>query len=115
MATQFIALKPLLSSIKQNPLPIQYKNSISLRRGTQLSVTAVESVPVSLPWEEQIPPNAVRRQRDSSWRGGFSLGVDLGLARTGVAISKGFTVRPLTVMSSNLCKLTNLRYKIITL
>ncbi|XP_047943605.1 putative pre-16S rRNA nuclease isoform X2 [Salvia hispanica] len=89
MAIQFIALKPL------NPLlPPQCKNSISLRRGSQLSVSAAESVA----WEEQIPPNAVRRKRDPSWRGGFSLGVDLGLSRTGVAISKGFTVRPLTVL-----------------
>ncbi|KAH6819831.1 Polynucleotidyl transferase [Perilla frutescens var. hirtella] len=98
MAIQFIALKPLLSPIKQNPLPIKYKNSTSLRSGTQLSVTAAVSVPVSVPWEEQIPPNAVLRKRTPSWRGGFSLGVDLGLSRTGVAISKGFTVRPLTVL-----------------
>ncbi|KAH6823467.1 Polynucleotidyl transferase [Perilla frutescens var. hirtella] len=98
MAIQFIAVKPLLSPIKQNPLPIKYKNSTSLRSGTQLSVTVAVSVPVSLPWEEQIPPNAVLRKRSPLWRGGFSLGVDLGLSRTGVAISKGFTVRPLTVL-----------------
>ncbi|CAN0880573.1 Putative pre-16S rRNA nuclease [Linum grandiflorum] len=47
---------------------------------------------------EQLPPNAFRRKNDPRWRGGFSLGVDLGLARTGIAISKGFTVRPLTVL-----------------
>ncbi|KAL1554835.1 putative pre-16S rRNA nuclease isoform X1 [Salvia divinorum] len=89
MVIQLIALKPL------NPLlPRQCKNSISQRRGSQLSVSAAESVA----WEEQIPPNAVRRKRDPSWRGGFSLGVDLGVSRTGVAISKGFTVRPLTVL-----------------
>ncbi|KAK6120718.1 hypothetical protein DH2020_045534 [Rehmannia glutinosa] len=41
-------------------------------------------------------PNALRRKRDSSWRGGFSLGVDLGLSRTGLALSKGFSIRPLT-------------------
>lgn len=46
---------------------------------------------------EEIPPNAVRRKLDSTWRGGFSLGVDLGLARTGLALSKGFNFRPLTV------------------
>ncbi|KAK6142938.1 hypothetical protein DH2020_023286 [Rehmannia glutinosa] len=51
---------------------------------------------VSAPWKEQIPPNALRRKRDSSWRGGFSLGVDLGLSRTGLALSKGFSIRPLT-------------------
>ncbi|GAB4861926.1 hypothetical protein Ancab_037181 [Ancistrocladus abbreviatus] len=46
----------------------------------------------------EIPPNAVRRKQDPLWRGGFSLGVDLGLSRTGVALSKGFSVRPLTVL-----------------
>ncbi|PIN10755.1 hypothetical protein CDL12_16654 [Handroanthus impetiginosus] len=96
MATQIIALKPFLSPIKQNPLQIQTGNSISLPRRTQLLIRAAASV--SVPWEEQIPPNAVRRKRDSSWRGGFSLGVDLGLSRTGLAISKGFSVRPLTVL-----------------
>ncbi|OIW00909.1 hypothetical protein TanjilG_06289 [Lupinus angustifolius] len=35
---------------------------------------------------------------DPKWRGGFSLGLDLGLARTGLALSKGFTIRPLTVL-----------------
>ncbi|GFQ02393.1 putative holliday junction resolvase [Phtheirospermum japonicum] len=53
---------------------------------------------VSAPWVEQIPPNALRRRRDPTWRGGFSLGVDLGLSRTGLALSKGFAVRPLTVL-----------------
>ncbi|CAN1143664.1 Putative pre-16S rRNA nuclease, partial [Linum perenne] len=47
---------------------------------------------------EQLPPNAFRKKNDPQWRGGFSLGVDLGLARTGIALSKGFTVRPLTVL-----------------
>ncbi|CAN8294049.1 unnamed protein product [Cochlearia groenlandica] len=49
---------------------------------------------------DEIPPNAVRRKTDSKWRGGFSLGVDLGLSRTGLAISKGYTFRPLTVLKS---------------
>ncbi|KAK2974983.1 hypothetical protein RJ640_012849 [Escallonia rubra] len=47
---------------------------------------------------EEIPPNALRRKRDASLRAGFSLGVDLGLSRTGLALSKGFSVRPLTVL-----------------
>ncbi|KAI4356729.1 hypothetical protein L6164_000724 [Bauhinia variegata] len=47
---------------------------------------------------DELPPNAIRRKRDPQWRGGFSLGLDLGLARTGVALSKGFSVRPLTVL-----------------
>ncbi|KAL6565890.1 hypothetical protein OROHE_004945 [Orobanche hederae] len=96
MALQFITLKPLFSSIKQNPLEIQYGNSISLPRTAQLCLKAKGTV--SAPWEEQIPPNALRRQRDPTWRGGFSLGVDLGLSRTGLALSKGFSIRPLTVI-----------------
>ncbi|KAI7732182.1 hypothetical protein M8C21_019043 [Ambrosia artemisiifolia] len=40
----------------------------------------------------------MRRNLDSSWIGGFSLGIDLGLSRTGLAISKGFSVRPLKVL-----------------
>ncbi|GJR30320.1 putative pre-16S rRNA nuclease [Tanacetum coccineum] len=48
--------------------------------------------------EDPFPPNAMRRKIDSRWMGGFSLGVDLGLSRTGLAISKGFIVKPLKVL-----------------
>ncbi|CAI8600685.1 unnamed protein product [Vicia faba] len=47
---------------------------------------------------EELPPNALRRKMEADWIGGFSLGVDLGMARTGLALSKGFVVRPLTVL-----------------
>lgn len=47
---------------------------------------------------DELPPNALRRKIDPKWRGGFSLGVDLGMSRTGIALSKGFSVRPLTVI-----------------
>ncbi|CAK7357147.1 unnamed protein product [Dovyalis caffra] len=47
---------------------------------------------------EEIPPNALRRKIDPLWRGGFSLGVDLGLSRSGLALSKGCIVRPLLVL-----------------
>ncbi|KAG6677457.1 putative pre-16S rRNA nuclease [Carya illinoinensis] len=47
---------------------------------------------------DELPPNALRRKIDPKWRGGFSLGVDLGMSRTGVALSKGFSVRPVTVL-----------------
>ncbi|KAL0339296.1 UNVERIFIED_CONTAM: hypothetical protein Sangu_1451700 [Sesamum angustifolium] len=96
MAIQFATLNPLLPSIKQDPIQNQRGISVSLPRRTQLFSKAAASV--SVPWEEQIPPNALRRKRDPSWRGGFSLGVDLGLSRTGVALSKGFSIRPLTVL-----------------
>ncbi|XP_022979278.1 uncharacterized protein LOC111479048 [Cucurbita maxima] len=52
--------------------------------------TAISSV--------ELPPNALRRKLDPQWRGGFSLGVDLGTSRTGLALSKGFSTRPLTVL-----------------
>ncbi|KAG5053882.1 hypothetical protein JHK85_006392 [Glycine max] len=45
---------------------------------------------------DELPPNALRKKREPQWRGGFSLGLDLGLARTGLALSKGFSIRPLT-------------------
>ncbi|XP_076913827.1 uncharacterized protein LOC143584425 isoform X2 [Bidens hawaiensis] len=48
--------------------------------------------------QHPFPPNAMRRKLDSTWIGGFSLGIDLGLSRTGLAISKGFSVRPLKVL-----------------
>ncbi|XP_056177484.1 uncharacterized protein LOC115688419 isoform X2 [Syzygium oleosum] len=48
--------------------------------------------------ELPFPPNALRRKIDPNWRGGFSLGIDLGLSRTGVALSKGFCFRPLMVL-----------------
>ncbi|KAK4798531.1 hypothetical protein SAY86_030857 [Trapa natans] len=50
------------------------------------------------PRVKEFPPNAVRRKIDHLWRGGFSLGVDLGLSRTGLALSKGYSFRPLTVL-----------------
>lgn len=52
----------------------------------------------SVPLTNEIPPNALRRKEDPLWRCGFSLGVDLGLSHTGLALSKGFSFRPLTVI-----------------
>ncbi|XP_068651042.1 uncharacterized protein [Aristolochia californica] len=48
--------------------------------------------------EAEIPSNAFCRKQNPSWRAGFSLGVDLGGTRTGLAISKGFSARPLSVL-----------------
>ncbi|KAL6124446.1 hypothetical protein ACLB2K_076958 [Fragaria x ananassa] len=66
------------------------------RTPPQLSLThhAIRAVSI-----DEIPPNALRRKRDSNWRAGFSVGVYLGLSRTGLALSKGFSVRPLTVLN----------------
>ncbi|CAO2813120.1 unnamed protein product [Amaranthus hypochondriacus] len=68
-----------LSSFKQNFHGVRLKASISLTN--------------------EIPPNAFQKKQDPLFRGGFSLGVDLGLSHTGLALSKGFTFRPLTVLN----------------
>ncbi|MBA0772322.1 hypothetical protein Gotri_007724 [Gossypium trilobum] len=47
---------------------------------------------------QEFPPNALRRKTNPQCTVGFSLGVDLGSSRTGLALSKGFSVRPLTVL-----------------
>ncbi|KAL5980033.1 hypothetical protein ACLOJK_005559 [Asimina triloba] len=46
----------------------------------------------------EILPNALRRKVDPLWAGAFTLGVDLGMSRTGLALSKGFSPRPLSVL-----------------
>ncbi|XP_027106499.1 uncharacterized protein [Coffea arabica] len=68
----------------------------SLRFPSTSSSAVVKTVSLSL--EQEFRPNALRKKQDSSSRCGFSLGVDLGLSRTGLAISKGFVIRPLTVL-----------------
>ncbi|XP_057979744.1 uncharacterized protein LOC131165739 isoform X1 [Malania oleifera] len=69
--------------------------SVSLNSSSTRSLVGRRIRAVSL---NEIPPNALRRKRDPLWRGGFSLGVDLGSSRTGLALSKGFSIRPLTVL-----------------
>lgn len=51
---------------------------------------------------QDFPPNALRRKTNPQCTVGFSLGVDLGASRTGLALSKGFSVRPLTVLITSL-------------
>ncbi|KAF7844891.1 putative holliday junction resolvase [Senna tora] len=70
-------------------------NVTSITSSLKLYSTPIITNAITL---DELPPNAVRRKRDPQWRGGFSLGVDLGMARTGVALSKGFSIRPLTVL-----------------
>ncbi|XP_037495129.1 putative pre-16S rRNA nuclease isoform X2 [Jatropha curcas] len=84
--TSSINSLPRVSNVPSSlrlPLPQTYKHGFRLR--------ALLSI-------QEIPPNALRRKSDSLWRGGFSLGIDLGLSRTGLALSKGFSFRPLTVL-----------------
>ncbi|KAI9180563.1 hypothetical protein LWI28_006072 [Acer negundo] len=85
------------------PSPITFSNSKFKNAPTSLRLSLTGNrrygpITKALSSKEEIPPNALRRKRDSHWRGGFSLGVDLGLSRTGLALSKGFSVRPLTVL-----------------
>ncbi|KAL3814958.1 hypothetical protein ACJIZ3_016226 [Penstemon smallii] len=87
-----LTLKPLLSPFNQNSLQFQKANSKSISR------LRAKAVSVSVQWDEKLLPNVIRRNRDPTWRGGFSLGVDLGMSRTGLALSKGFTIRPLMVV-----------------
>ncbi|CAF2115741.1 unnamed protein product, partial [Brassica napus] len=92
---------------------LQYFPSVSISFRTQkdvntpllprLSPTKTRNYPLPLrvaTSTDEIPPNAVRRKTDINWRGGFSLGVDLGLSKTGIALSKGYTFRPLRVLKS---------------
>ncbi|KAM3357497.1 hypothetical protein BC332_03148 [Capsicum chinense] len=81
----------LLAAISSPPATFRPAVGNSLRLTSKIEAIRAVSV-------EEIPPNAVRRKRDSRWRGGFSLGVDLGLARTGLALSKGYNFRPFTVL-----------------
>ncbi|KEH29188.1 putative pre-16S rRNA nuclease, ribonuclease H-like domain-containing protein [Medicago truncatula] len=73
----------------------QPSNHAKIQSLSKLNSTQNLKTPLTL---EELPPNALRRKKDAEWRGGFSLGVDLGMARTGIALSKGFTFRPLTVL-----------------
>ncbi|KMT00028.1 hypothetical protein BVRB_1g018570 [Beta vulgaris subsp. vulgaris] len=63
------------------------------------SVNGAKTIRSSVPLKNEIPTNALRRKEDPLWRGGFSLGVDWGLSHTGLALSKGFSSRPLTVLN----------------
>uniref|UniRef100_A0A7N0V0F0 YqgF/RNase H-like domain-containing protein n=1 Tax=Kalanchoe fedtschenkoi TaxID=63787 RepID=A0A7N0V0F0_KALFE len=84
----------LLSQPLQSKTP--FPVSASFPSSISPSSNRVPGMRVSL--IDEIPPNAARRSSDPQWRGGFSLGVDIGLARTGLALSKGYSVRPLTVL-----------------
>ncbi|XP_054817500.1 uncharacterized protein LOC129317161 isoform X2 [Prosopis cineraria] len=84
----------------ENPL-LCYKLCVSLSATTfssSLKQYSSQNGAKAILTLEQLPPNALRRKSDPHWRGGFSLGLDLGMARTGLALSKGFAVRPLTVL-----------------
>lgn len=83
------ALSPFMYPMNGGAVKLQH-GWVSLK----LSATNMKMRALST---EEIPPNAVRRKREAQWRGGFSIGVDLGMSRTGLALSKGYSFRPLTV------------------
>ncbi|KAL5798864.1 hypothetical protein ACOSQ2_003684 [Xanthoceras sorbifolium] len=88
---------PLLSPITfSHP---KFKNAPSSLRPSMTGNRLHGPITKALSFIEEFPPNALHRVRDPQWRGGFSLGVDLGLSRTGLALSKGYSVRPLTVLN----------------
>ncbi|CAB4300028.1 unnamed protein product [Prunus armeniaca] len=75
--------------VRNAPTSIQLPLTKNRKNGPRISAISTD----------EIPPNALRRKRDPNWRGGFSVGVDLGMSRTGLALSKGFNFRPLTVLN----------------
>ncbi|RAL40159.1 hypothetical protein DM860_008299 [Cuscuta australis] len=78
-------------SIPQSP---EVGKCLNLMRLTRQSTRVKQAVTI-----DEIPPNSLMRARDPCWSStGFSLGVDLGSSRTGLAISKGFSFRPLMVL-----------------
>ncbi|CAL5401240.1 unnamed protein product [Camellia sinensis] len=86
-------------------VPLSSLTHPALRKGTSAlnphrlpSTIHMCKCPTIRALSEEIPPNALRWKRDPTWRGGLSLRVDLGMSRTGLALSKGFSIRPLTVL-----------------
>nr|GME07719.1 putative pre-16S rRNA nuclease [Ipomoea batatas] len=92
-AKQLVSLG-LSLPIPQSPVARKRNSRLNFVRLT-LQSTAIRAA-LSI---DEIPPNALRQARESGLSScGFSLGVDLGLSRTGLALSKGFSFRPLTVL-----------------
>ncbi|KAL2892465.1 putative pre-16S rRNA nuclease [Bienertia sinuspersici] len=94
------SLSSILSTLKKHNITnFSISSSLHFHSNSINSCKLNFNEATSLPLKNEIPPNALRRKQDPLWRGGFSLGVDLGLSHTGLALSKGFSFRPLTVLS----------------
>ncbi|CAJ1948356.1 unnamed protein product [Sphenostylis stenocarpa] len=94
LTKQVVPLPPQKLSLSCSPLNVtKIPSFVNLKNGYGHSCSIVNAITL-----DELPPNAIRRKREPQWRGGFSLGLDLGLARTGLALSKGFSIRPLTVL-----------------
>ncbi|MED6107395.1 hypothetical protein PIB30_013508 [Stylosanthes scabra] len=99
MLTQRFLFEPIHKPFLLNPPPSSSSKTQSFQQHRVWSTTiTIKGAITELGGELQLPPNAVQRKRDPQWRGGFSLGIDLGMARTGLALTKGFNIRPLTVL-----------------
>ncbi|CAM8876495.1 unnamed protein product [Rhodiola kirilowii] len=101
--SNFIRSQPLRPSPGPTPTLVSASRRrspfcILLSSSIPQSSNRVSGISAGFSLIDEILPNAVLRNSDPQWRGGFSLGVDLGLARTGLALSKGYSVRPLTVL-----------------
>ncbi|XP_008786960.1 putative pre-16S rRNA nuclease isoform X1 [Phoenix dactylifera] len=91
--TSLSSTKPRLSSIRKIRARVWTPPSCSSSSSSSSKKTAAVEL------DAELLPNARRRKSDPRWSGaGFSLGVDLGASRTGLALGKGFFPRPLTVL-----------------
>ncbi|KAH7687674.1 putative holliday junction resolvase protein [Dioscorea alata] len=94
---QLLLPKPKPSS----PLLINPRVRVRVRVSVRVPVQASSSSSFSkkLATETELLPNALRRKTNPLWTPrGFTLGVDLGDSRTGLALGKGFSPRPLNVL-----------------
>ncbi|XVE63763.1 hypothetical protein DITRI_Ditri07aG0046000 [Diplodiscus trichospermus] len=86
MCSLQLQTKPFLTLSIANSYPtfLTYPSSICMYKLESRTSSCIQ----------EFPPNALRRKSNPQWRGGFNLGVDLGLSRTGLALNKGFLIRP---------------------
>lgn len=89
MVVEFRVLPPMTCALVKDINPL-----VSVQLSSAHLPTRIRAVSLN-----EILPNALRRKHNPHWTGGFSLGVDLGMSRTGLALSKGFSVRPLSVIT----------------
>lgn len=90
---QQLLLQPLVPPQKLCSHASVTRNPSFVNVNTKIRYSNVKAISLN-----ELPPNALRRKREAQWSGGFSLGIDLGMARTGLALSKGYSIRPLTVL-----------------
>ncbi|XP_057872036.1 uncharacterized protein LOC131078378 isoform X2 [Cryptomeria japonica] len=77
-----VGVRCIASSSKEQ----EKKIAEPVKQEVKKKVKIVEQVKL----EPKLQCNSYRMKQNCSWSGGFSLGIDLGLARTGVAVSNGF-------------------------